>query len=258
MIQLVIVKTKSKFLLIFLKILSSYLNSRKAIHLVFTLVLGFFLIFLKGSLFQSHFEVKSLTELQADSNDDGRVDGVDYVVWLKNFNKRTLGGKADGDFNLDEVVDSSDYGVWLSEYGKSLEGSTSERVLGTSTTTSFWEKVEKSISGFFSQIKKKILPEPNVISYPDAREYVGKKKTVEGEIKEILNNKRAVYLGFKKPHTGTFVVRILEENWKNFPDIPDKIYKEGQKIHVTGEIKWYQGDPVIYVQDPSQIVVLSE
>lgn len=147
-----------------------------------------------------------------------------------------------------------------------LDGRAQGKVVGVSTVNlSIFDRIKNklglfftSISSRFSGVKKKILPEPKVISFLDARKYAGKQKTVEGEIKEILNNKKAVYLGFKKPHTGEFVVRILEKDWKNFSDVPDKLYHEGQKIQVTGKIEWYQGDPVIYVQELSQIVVLSD
>jgi len=104
--------------------------------------------------------------------------------------------------------------------------------------------------------RAKIPSGPQVISYLDAREHAGEIKTVKGTIKEILNNGKAVYLGFKKPHTGAFVVRILKEDWGNFATAPEKQYQIGQEIQVTGKIEWYQGDPVIYVQEPAQIEVV--
>jgi hypothetical protein len=93
----------------------------------------------------------------------------------------------------------------------------------------------------------------DIISYLDAREHIGQVKTVEGEVKQILNNGHAVYLGFQDPHDGVLVVRIMQEDWKNFADTPHLLYQLGQTIRVTGKITWYQGDPVIYVKDPSQM-----
>ncbi len=98
---------------------------------------------------------------------------------------------------------------------------------------------------------------PKVIPYTQAANHIGQTKTVEGTINEILNNRLAIYLGFTKPHTGYTLVRIMKSNWSNFPTVPDKFYKVGQKIRVTGKIQWYQGDPVIYVTKPSQIQVVS-
>jgi hypothetical protein len=45
-----------------------------------------------------------------DANLDGRVDGLDYLIW--NANKFTAGGWAKGDFNGDRLVDASDYIIW--------------------------------------------------------------------------------------------------------------------------------------------------
>jgi len=112
------------------------------------------------------------------------------------------------------------------------------------------------ISDFLSHLRVKIFAEPEVIPYTKARDYAGRTKIVEGQIKEVLNNRQAVYLGFQKPHKGAFVVRIMKENWQNFEDIPDRLYKEGQKVQITGNITWYQGDPVIYITHPSQIKII--
>ncbi len=235
--------------------------NRERLVLVFTLILLFTLFVIRVSE-RPNGVVKSdrSSEIPADANSDNIVDGVDYAIWLKNLDKDNPNGKLEGDFNQDGIVSSEDYEVWQSNYKDriNINLSSQSKVLGFSTNVGFWEKIRNNISLFFNNLKGKILPEPKVISFKDARKFAGKEKIVEGEIKEIINNRKAVYLGFAKPHTGFFVVRILEENWKNFPDVPDKIYKEGQKIRVSGKIEWYQGDPVIYVENPSQIVVLSD
>jgi len=233
--------------------------------------------------------------LPGDANQDLKVDGIDYVIWFINYGRSTSRGNLDGDFDLNGTVGREDYDVWVSNYGRKIIPTTSpsptqsqeqptstQSVTPTSSATSssrlnpqvagystsnenllagfrrsfvnFWESLFSS----FKKAKRKVLPEPKVINFKDAREYAGREKVVEGEIKEILNNRKAVYLGFKKPHNGEFVVRIMSEDWSNFPDIPDKIYHEGQKVKVTGKIQWYQGDPVIYVKNPSQIEVVSE
>jgi hypothetical protein len=53
---------------------------------------------------------------QADANSDGKVDGIDYVLWLRNFNLNVSEGKLKGDFNNTGKVDNADYTIWLNEF----------------------------------------------------------------------------------------------------------------------------------------------
>lgn len=97
---------------------------------------------------------------------------------------------------------------------------------------------------------------PKVIPYTRAAEFVGREKTVSGTIQSVFNNGKAVYLDFGDPHTAgvkLFRVRILKNNWSNFPKAPEDIYHTGDIITVTGKIEWYQGDPVISVKNPLDI-----
>ena len=50
-----------------------------------------------------------------DANNDNLVDGLDYVIWLNNYNLVTSGIE-NGDFNSDNLVDGLDYVVWLNNY----------------------------------------------------------------------------------------------------------------------------------------------
>src|SRR3989338_3894034 len=50
-----------------------------------------------------------------DANSDGKVDGLDYVVWLINYNLQTTGAGL-GDFNNSGYVDGLDYVIWLNNY----------------------------------------------------------------------------------------------------------------------------------------------
>lgn len=52
-----------------------------------------------------------------DANGDNKVDGLDYVIWLNNYNK-TISGSNNGDFNNNNKVDGVDYVIWLNNYGK--------------------------------------------------------------------------------------------------------------------------------------------
>lgn len=69
-----------------------------------------------------YFEIKNQSQPQTtgDANNDGRVDGVDYVVWLNNFNNDTTGGPSQGDFNNDGRVDGVDYVVWINNHSTSV------------------------------------------------------------------------------------------------------------------------------------------
>ena len=50
-----------------------------------------------------------------DANGDGRVDGVDYVIWLNHYNQQ-VSGASNGDFNGDGRVDGVDYVIWVNNY----------------------------------------------------------------------------------------------------------------------------------------------
>ncbi len=52
-----------------------------------------------------------------DANNDNRVDGVDYIVWLNHYNQ-SVSGATNGDFNNSNRVDGVDYIVWMNNYGK--------------------------------------------------------------------------------------------------------------------------------------------
>ncbi len=96
------------------------------------------------------------------------------------------------------------------------------------------------------------------IPYDQAASHAGQVKTVEGVIRFVFNNRKAVYLGFQNPHQGAFKVRIMDDAWGRFAAPPENLYAVNQRVRVTGLIQWYQGDPVIYVTDPAQIEVLGD
>lgn len=50
--------------------------------------------------------------LVGDANNDGKVNELDYAIWLTNFHKTVTGGARVGDFNNDGVVDGVDYVLW--------------------------------------------------------------------------------------------------------------------------------------------------
>ena len=60
-----------------------------------------------------------ISAVDADSNGDGRVDGLDLLVMQENYG--AVGdpntGRPDGDANRDFTVDSADIAIWEEEYG---------------------------------------------------------------------------------------------------------------------------------------------
>ncbi|RJR29087.1 DUF5060 domain-containing protein [Candidatus Microgenomates bacterium] len=55
------------------------------------------------------------TTYPGDANGDLRVDGVDYVIWLNNYNTNQQ-GSSKGDFDNNGRVDGVDYVIWLNNY----------------------------------------------------------------------------------------------------------------------------------------------
>ena len=51
-----------------------------------------------------------------DANNDGLIDGLDYVIWINHYGDAATLGPAQGDFNNDHVVDGVDYIIWLNNY----------------------------------------------------------------------------------------------------------------------------------------------
>lgn len=49
----------------------------------------------------------------ADANSDGKVDGIDYTIWLTFFGNN-FQGITFGDFNRSGTVDAADYAIWTS------------------------------------------------------------------------------------------------------------------------------------------------
>ncbi len=56
-------------------------------------------------------------EFNADANDDGVVDGADFMAWQIGLGKNDGASVADGDFNYDGIVDANDLAVWEAQYG---------------------------------------------------------------------------------------------------------------------------------------------
>lgn len=58
-----------------------------------------------------------VSDIPGDADGNGNVDGLDYIVWLNNYNINTAGGASKGDFDTSGKVDGVDYLIWLNNYG---------------------------------------------------------------------------------------------------------------------------------------------
>lgn len=92
-----------------------------------------------------------------------------------------------------------------------------------------------------------------ILSHDQVREHAAGAVSVEGDIRYIFNNGKQVLYGFEMPHQGAFKILITKAYWPAFGPAPETYLQVGQRVRVTGEVSWYQGDPVIYVESPAQI-----
>ena len=84
--------------------------------------------------------------------------------------------------------------------------------------------------------------------------------TVEGELRYVFNNGKAVLLAFAEPHRGHFKALIPREAWPQFPGLGTAmgrdragLWREGDRVRVTGRLTWYQGDQAVVVTSPGQL-----
>lgn len=92
------------------------------------------------------------------------------------------------------------------------------------------------------------------VPYTEARLWAGRTVTVTGTLRYVFNNGKQVLLGFEHPHQGAFKALIRRADWSRFAAAPEILYRPGEHVAVVGVITWYQGDPVIYVTSPEQIL----
>jgi len=75
----------------------------------------------------------SAQTLRADANNDGVVDGADYLIWVNHYELTTLQGKLEGDFNNDTQVNGLDFVIFLQNYGPAAQ---TPSITPTATPTS--------------------------------------------------------------------------------------------------------------------------
>ena len=67
------------------------------------------------SVFSMYNPPSPTSTVSADANGDGRVDGIDCVIWSKNYG-RSLLGSTNGDFDNNGKVEMADFGVWKEKF----------------------------------------------------------------------------------------------------------------------------------------------
>ncbi|MBN1853870.1 MAG: hypothetical protein JW829_14145 [Pirellulales bacterium] len=70
-----------------------------------------------GSGFEATLRLTALGESTADFDQDGDVDGQDFLSWQTGFGGEEDPSLADGDANRDGDVDGDDLAVWLDQFG---------------------------------------------------------------------------------------------------------------------------------------------
>jgi hypothetical protein len=90
-------------------------------------------------------------------------------------------------------------------------------------------------------------------------------ETVEGILQTVHFNGKELLLGFARPHTGHPKILIPAHAFDNFGGKLRRelgrnragLFQEGQRIRATGTWSWYQGDPVLRIEDPQRIRILA-
>jgi hypothetical protein len=81
-----------------------------------TITVGVFVIYQLNVPIPSR--VEAATCIEGDANCDGKVEGIDFTIWLTHYNQSTTQGSAFGDFNADSKVDGIDFVIWVQNYGR--------------------------------------------------------------------------------------------------------------------------------------------
>jgi hypothetical protein len=107
------------------------------------------------------------------------------------------------------------------------------------------------------------LSAPQRIDYQQAALYSGQAVSVTGTVEYIFNNGKTVLLGFADPHQDVFKVQIPRALWPDFAGAlgaqmgrnQETLIREGDRVQVRGIVTWYQGDPVILLAAPQDLIV---
>jgi hypothetical protein len=93
-----------------------------------------------------------------------------------------------------------------------------------------------------------------VVSPAEARAHVGRDVVLDGEVAYVIDNGKAVYFAFQRPHQGMAVVIVPRAAWARFPAGPKALAAPGDRLRVRGRLRWYQGDPALDLHHPAQVL----
>lgn len=108
--------------------------------------------------------------------------------------------------------------------------------------------------GIWSRIQKSETYFP-VISYKDAKLYLGQKVILQGEIIDSAVFDSVNYLNFSKNYQETLSLVIFSQNLNKFDYQPTE-YLLNKKIKVLGKIKLYKDRPQIIIDNPYDISIV--
>jgi hypothetical protein len=111
---------------------------------------------------------------------------------------------------------------------------------------------------FFLVIAASFAPAQKPLTTPEARDHVGEKSTVCGDVAgahyAASTRGSPTFINLDKPYPNqVFTVLIWGSDRRKFGD-PEEAYR-GRHICVTGKISDYKGVPEIVAYDPSQIKI---
>jgi len=75
-----------------------------------------------------HIPVAAVVFDEADFDEDGDVDGDDFLAWQTGFGTETGAQKSDGDANGDGAVDGNDFLIWQTQFGNTAGDGSSTAV----------------------------------------------------------------------------------------------------------------------------------
>ncbi len=156
-----------------------------------------------------------IPSVSGDANGDGKVDGLDYVIWLNHYNTQTANNGADGDFNVDQKVDGIDYIIWLNNYGVSTIPSPIPTATATASPTAS-PTATPTASPTASPTSSPTAGDHVVVSIGDISRTTGSpSKDVADYIKNVVKPDAIIMVGDYDQGTGT-LTDILA--------YPDKLY----------------------------------
>jgi hypothetical protein len=97
--------------------------------------------------------------LPTDANQDGVVDGTDFLSWQRNVSRNSGATLAQGDANRDGRVDRLDLNEWQQDYGASVAAATGGSTAGsTASATSAPESIAVDLPELEEEIFQYVAP----------------------------------------------------------------------------------------------------